>query len=149
MKKDLKLYSSTLVFIALVLISVGCIGNLYLLAELRAHPEYSTEALIVPAQAEKMYEIDTREGRYEYRILSDNPFDFTMVSSTEIERYKAGENISRLDYAENGIYHEGFLQTGADPNSSMIFVNHGESAASVQIQFTFFPFPLAGRLGYC
>ena len=123
-----------------------------MLTSLRADPEASSESIMVAAHAKLFVEVDAQAGRYEYQLISESPLDFYFLGSDALAAYKQSgelENLPLLDQAESITYYETFVQTDADLDFGLLFVNNEDSEVILRVDLVFFPEPPfpGGRAG--
>ena len=106
-------------------------------ANSKANAEFSVETVVVGAHEEVVFEISTREGRYDWQITSNSAFDGYLVLDEHFPAYRAGEEFPRVAVEENIRYWTPFLQTGGNSNHGIAVVNHGDEDMSVRVQTMF------------
>ncbi len=114
---------------------------LFSFGNIRSDPEISSGEAQVPAGEMFVIEVEAKEGRYDYRLSSDEKVDFFLITRDQFEVYKNGEEFIPVNQVMNVTYWETFIQTGSGGSFGVGIENIGDELATVDVVQFFFSNP--------
>jgi hypothetical protein len=114
------------------------------ISDSRDAPEVSPLQVVVTPHSETIIEIEAINARYEYHMISLSGFDFALIlTQADLERYRAGEQITFGDQAAAVGHWDTFIQTGAGNSFALLFSNSQGREITVEGTQTLFHNPPA------
>jgi hypothetical protein len=144
--------SRRLIIFGLVAVLLGpvlvCVSTVYPFATMGTNSEFSSKQIVVPAHGDLLFEIEPREGRYDYEVRSDEIIDVHYLDEEDINLYRAGQDYDAIERAELTRSWTGFTQMGGTTDYALRLINDGNSDATVYVSLTFFPLPSFGAVPF-